>query len=184
MFPYRGTSKRPRTAHGHHDATCDVETVARWWRWHPLDNIGARLPAGLVVLDLDRHGDDESRHCRWRPEDFAETLTTETGTGWHLWYAATPGELRATSELPGWQGTELNRHAVVIPPSVHANGKRYTWRRAPIARLPALVADAFWRRPAAISPASEPTDAYVRAARAGVVADLATVAGPGNPIPS
>ena len=24
-----------------------------------------------------------------RPEDFAETLTTETGTGWHLWYAAT-----------------------------------------------------------------------------------------------
>ena len=181
MFPFRGTSKRPRTDHGSHDATSDVDTVACWWRRFPLDNIGTRIPEGLVVVDLDRHGDDESRHCRWSPDNFPSTLTTQTGTGWHLWWRAPSCELRAERrDLPAWRSVEVKRHAVTLPPSVHANGTRYRWHRAPIARMPALLVDTFRRETVAHVTSGEPTDAYIRAARDGVLADLATAAGPGS----
>jgi hypothetical protein len=182
VFGYRGTSKRPRTRHGSQDATADVDTVAEWWRRYPFDNIGVRIRAGLVVVDLDRHGADERLHCRWSPEDFPPTLTVETGTGWHLWYRAPSWcNLRSTSELPGWHGVEVKRHAVTVPPSVHANGRRYEWvRRVPVVALPGLVVDAFRRESfVGVVRSTEPTEAYVRAARDGICRDLAAASGPG-----
>lgn len=181
VFPMRGTSKRPRTTHGSLDASCDPETVARWWRAHPQDNIAVRVPPSIVVADLDRH--DGRTPCRWTPDDFAPSLTCRTGAGHHIWFAAPAVELRSTSTWPAWAGVELKRHDVVVPPSVHgATGNRYEWiRRAPIARLPAMIVDAFRRsEPLASSMSESPSDRYVAAARRGVLADLAEAAGPGS----
>ena len=47
--------KHPRTEHGFHDATTDLERVRDWWGEHPGSNIGVPTGAlsGLVVLDVD-----------------------------------------------------------------------------------------------------------------------------------
>ena len=34
VLPCRG--KRPLTGNGVHDASRDIETIARWWREHPM----------------------------------------------------------------------------------------------------------------------------------------------------
>ena len=46
-------SKGP--GHGVHDASRDIETIARWWREHPDANIGVACgtASGIDVVDVD-----------------------------------------------------------------------------------------------------------------------------------
>src|SRR4051794_41481542 len=42
--------------HGALDASTDLEVVTGWWAREPRANIGGRVPAGIIVLDVDpRH---------------------------------------------------------------------------------------------------------------------------------
>lgn len=52
IFPL-DEDKKPRTTHGFHDATTDVEQVGRW-NWNGGGNIGAAIPDGHFVVDVDR----------------------------------------------------------------------------------------------------------------------------------
>ena len=46
--------KHPRTAHGHLDATDDLERIRRWWKRWPSANIAMACGAsGQVVVDVD-----------------------------------------------------------------------------------------------------------------------------------
>jgi hypothetical protein len=53
VLPCRG--KRPLTAHGVHDASHDIETIARWWGEHPDANVGVACgtASGIDVVDVD-----------------------------------------------------------------------------------------------------------------------------------
>ena len=83
VFPIRPRTKRPLCPHGSTEATDNADQVADWWRRWPYANIGALVPAGLVVVDLDpRNG------CDLDPDHLPETLTVCTGGGgWHLYFA-------------------------------------------------------------------------------------------------
>jgi hypothetical protein len=58
VFPLAPRSKRPAIRDWQNRATCDRDRIRRWWRRHPLHNVGIACgPAGLLVLDLDAaHG--------------------------------------------------------------------------------------------------------------------------------
>src|SRR5262249_25320402 len=88
--------KHPRTAHGFHDATMNVDTVRAWWEFDfPRSNVGIRTgqESRLVVLDVDpRHGGDESlRQLEEQYGPLPETPTVLSGGGGRHLYFRHPG---------------------------------------------------------------------------------------------
>ena len=61
--PLRGVCHGECGAQGHgvYDATDDPGTILEWWSRWPTANIGGRVPAGCVVIDVDpRSGGDDA----------------------------------------------------------------------------------------------------------------------------
>jgi hypothetical protein len=82
IFPVSAKSKRPRTEHGHLDASDDPEQIVQW---APLFDKGGAIAtptgAGLLVIDIDpRNG---GKVPSWCPPTL--TVHTQSG-GQHLYY--------------------------------------------------------------------------------------------------
>jgi len=115
--------------HGVLDATTDLDRVVDWFTRFLAANLGARVPTGLVVLDIDpRHGgDDHLAALVAEHGQLPATLSVRTGSGgWHHYlrasHAATQGRLPAGVEL------KTPRGYCIMPPSVHpATGSPYEW---------------------------------------------------------
>ena len=55
--PHQAPECSHELCHGLYAATSDPGRVGRWWGRWPQANIGARVPASLLVMDVDpRHG--------------------------------------------------------------------------------------------------------------------------------
>ena len=181
VFPIRPRTKRPYVEHGSKEATTDLATIEAWWRRWPYASIGAIVPDHLVAVDLDpRNG------CELSPDTLATTLCVATGGGgWHLYYRRPPGvELAAHCEA--FPGVDLIRpgRQTILPPTIHPSGEKYRWlNRATPVELPWRLTDAFARRvhaPRSWGGTRIASERYLDAARAGIVAHLATDAVPGN----
>lgn len=124
VFPVKERGKQPLTPHGFKDATTDEATIKRWWRQHPNANIGHAVPAGTVVVDID----GEEGRASLNGHALPDTLTARTGRGEHRFYAS---ETRIAPRAGIRPGIDLRGPGsyVVLPPSVHASGKRYAWDR-------------------------------------------------------
>lgn len=122
--------KHPRVLNGLHDATTDVDQVARWWSMWPAANIGVRPNAGLIVLDVDPRngGDVQLAAMQDRLGALPATRTARTGSGgehrWFLHDGPTRGAVAPGIDI------KSNAGYVVVPPSVHASGERYEWTDA------------------------------------------------------
>ena len=126
----RSIAKHPRTATGFKEATTDAEQITKWWTKWPSANIG--IPTGeitqLLVVDSDpRNGGPADRRELIEiigpiPET-AEAITG--GDGRHTYFrypgGPVPKQLAKGIDLKGDGGY------VVVPPSLHANGRRYQW---------------------------------------------------------
>lgn len=141
VFPV--ADKKPLTAHGFRDASCDVERVRDWWRSSPSVGIGWALPRGLFVLDVDpRHGGRDSlARLQQQHGELPLTLSQQTGGGGlHMIYQAPEGaDVRQTaSELAEGVDTRAGgKGYIVLAPSLHTSGQRYRWlARVPIADAP------------------------------------------------
>ncbi len=145
--------KHPRTKNGLKDATINEGQIRNWWiRW-PTANVGIVTggASGIVVVDTDpRHGGNEALAQLAREHgELPATITSLTGgsDGGRHFFFAHPG-VRIVNKIGGKGGwpTGLDVRGdggyVVVPPSVHASGRRYAWQkgRAPgevqIAALP------------------------------------------------
>ena len=150
VFPVEPGGKRPICAHGKDEATTDAELIRDWWVQHPVANIGLRPPVGVLVVDVDpRAGGATALAELSRVHGgLSPTWTAYTGGGGlHAWYRVT-GPLRAKL----CTGVDLKHHSgyVVVPPSLHASGRRYTWGNAlPIADAPDWLLPML-RRPAPV----------------------------------
>ena len=122
-----------------------IEEIRGWWRTWPDANLGVVTGrvSGIAVLDVDpRSGGDAALagfEARWGPlPPTAETLTG--GGGRHVWLDPAGAGLPSAMLAPGLE-LKAEGGAVVAPPSVHASGRRYAWRkaRAPWERAPAPV---------------------------------------------
>jgi len=125
------------------DATNDEAIIRRWWDSWEDANIGVVTgrSSGFFALDVDpRNGGDralaslEAKHGK-----LPETQTAGTGgDGVHYLFKYpdfhvknSTGKLRPGLDIKGEGG------AIVVPPSLHASGKRYRWRNdAPIVEAP------------------------------------------------
>jgi hypothetical protein len=126
VVPLAPRSKRPAIPGWQQRATCDPDRIRRWWRHHPLCNVGIACgPAGLLVLDLDaahglipnqwarqgvNHGRDVlallAQHVG--EPDPVDTFTVSTPRGEHRYFHRPPGSrLRSTV---GGRGRGLGWH--------------------------------------------------------------------------
>jgi putative DNA primase/helicase len=135
--------KHPRTKNGVHDASTDEAKVLRWWEIWPEANIGVATGknAGFFTLDVDpRMGGAESlASLEAKHAKLPWTRTADTGGGGvHHFFKCpdfpvknTTGRLGPGLDIKGEGG------AIVVAPSLHTSGKRYTWRNdAPIVDAP------------------------------------------------
>lgn len=105
------------------------EEVTEWWTRWPSANIACITGAisGLVVVDLEYDGLAEAERL-----GLYSGLTALTGKGRHLYYAH-PGE-RVCNQvaMKKLKGFDLRGDGgyVLVPPSRHATGRRYTWASA------------------------------------------------------
>jgi hypothetical protein len=146
VFPLRGKIPAIPGGRGVLDATSDPAQVAAWWGGpHRNANIGARVPTGLFVLDIDpRNGGLtslaalEDTHGRLHA-----TLTVWSGRGdlgRHLYYRHPGGKI--TSRRLG-DGLDIKTSAgyCVAPRSLHPDtGQPYTWETRPPVATPAWLA--------------------------------------------
>lgn len=127
-----------------------AEEVRGWWRRWPDANLAVVTGrvSGVAVLDVDpRSGGDAALagfEARWGPlAPTAETLTG--GGGRHLWLDVGGAALPSVAPAPGLE-LKAEGGAVVVPPSLHASGRRYAWREGrspwetPPAPLPGWLA--------------------------------------------
>ncbi len=132
--PCEKIGKHPMTPHGLKDATTDPSTVQNWWTKHPLANIGMPTGSvsGLVVVDIDeRHGGSESlKALEQRIGTLPSTLTSRTGAGFHCFFKY-PGFTVKNGVAVLGPGIDIRGDGgyVVVPPSLHANGRRYEWTK-------------------------------------------------------
>lgn len=147
VFPVVSQGKRPLTENGFHAATTDPQVVESYWRRWPGANIGASIPPGLIVIDIDvRHGGDETLFSLDASDRrLPLTLSALTGGGAHLWYEGEDERVRQGSNVlgPGIDTRLPGRGYVIVPPSVHHTGVTYRWENTSSpAPLPAWAIDA------------------------------------------
>ncbi len=122
----KNTGKHPRTMRGLDDATADDARVRHYWGMWPQANIGIDLArAGLV----DIAPDSVEYYAEFIARGLPPTLRFASGGGdGHEHWLYTRSE-----DCPIYRLTETGRYDVlsagyaVVPPSLHASGRRYAW---------------------------------------------------------
>ena len=123
--------KHPRTPHGLRDATTDPTVIREWWARWPDANIGVLTGtlSGFFVLDVDS---DEAAAAlkesgRTAPKN---ALRQRTGRGWQLFFMP-PADFvlkNTAGVVADHVDTRGEGGYVVVPPSLHVNGRRYRWQ--------------------------------------------------------
>jgi hypothetical protein len=142
--PHQANECGHELCHGLYAASSDPDRVGRWWAWRPKANIGARVPASLLVVDIDpRHGglprlaELERAHGPLPPT--RASISGRGDGGQHRWFLHPGGQLTAT-RLGSGVDLKTSNGYVVLPPSRHpATGQPYTWAEPTLepAALPA-----------------------------------------------
>jgi hypothetical protein len=150
VFPLKA-DKTPYTEHGMLEATDDIRQVEAWWDVWPDALIGCRVPADVVIIDVDPKADGMNT---WRAlrESFGAPPVTRTHRsgrgdgGGHLWFRHPGGKLSIRnlrewarernlgqprgkrSWTPGIDLLHHNHRYTILPPSPHPEtGQPYTW---------------------------------------------------------
>jgi Bifunctional DNA primase/polymerase, N-terminal/AAA domain len=146
VFPCRPKGKEPLGSlvpNGCLDATTDAETIKGWWTKCPNANIGMATgrKSGLAVVDLDG---SEGIVSGGRL-GLLSPICALTGNGKQLFYATTEASLKNSVKKLA-RGIDVRGEGgyVIVSPSLHPNGKRYTWIgqplcRAALSRLPNIL---------------------------------------------
>jgi hypothetical protein len=136
-----------------------------------------------VVVDVDpKNGGDASwQDLQNSYGEVPETLTCLTGGGGlHLYYEHPGGALRQTAGVlgPGLDTRMPGKGYVVVPPSIHASGQKYSWLDGdhPAVAMPRWLV-ALLRPPLPSPHQYDPrppahSDRYVQAAIAGEIANV------------
>jgi hypothetical protein len=148
VFPCKPGTKAPLTEHGVKDATTDPEQIRDWWsRWPDANVALACSHETVVAVDVDV---DEAKGVNgWEslkefPELPATVMQKTPRGGAHFLFRADGPVKNKNSFRPGID-IRADGYYVMLPPSVHPNGKRYGWEpgRSPdeieSAMLPAFM---------------------------------------------
>jgi len=128
VFPCRVREKEPLTTHGFKDASIDEHQVAKWWSQWPEANIGIATGDGLLVLDVDGEEGEKTLAALIAVHGpLPATPEQRTGKGRHFMFGV-PSEFRnSAKKLGAGLDTRGDGGYIIAAPSIHPNGKRYTW---------------------------------------------------------
>lgn len=111
------------------------DEVRGWFERWPDANVSVvtgRL-SGLIVVDVDpRHGGDTSLADLEREHGpLPATVESATGGGGRHLYFAHPGAGEIHNRVGFVAGVDVRGDggSIVAPPSIHASGKRYAWKK-------------------------------------------------------
>ena len=164
VLPIAPGSKRPLSRHGVDDAACELDRVGEWFRRWPDAGVGLATgqprassrrptPAGIVVLDVDAHGEVDGRDALADLErahgEIPSTPTVCTGGGGLHFYFSVAAGRPIPSRVAIRPGLDVRGDGayVVAPPSVHPGGTAYVWdaalgpRDLPMATCPTWLLD-------------------------------------------
>jgi hypothetical protein len=138
IHPCKSHGKTPLTPNGCKDASNDLQVIEAWKAQYPNCNWGLATGSisGVFVLDVDinhaqgKYGDLSLDELEAQHGKLPETATVLTGGGGKHFYFKMPEGV----EIPcsaGKLGANLDLRStggyVIIPPSVHENGRTYEW---------------------------------------------------------
>ena len=133
LFQLQPKSKVPLPgSNGFKDATNNPAVIFDLLDRNPIANWGLATGAksGITVIDIDpRHGGDHSWEAiqdKFGP--FPDTVEQQTGNGRQLFYQYDP-RVGSSAGVGGFGGIDTRSDGgyVVMPPSIHPNGRAYTW---------------------------------------------------------
>jgi hypothetical protein len=134
VFPCVPRGKTPITTHGCKAATAKARVIQRWWQREPSANIGLATGAasGIFVLDVDpEHAGAESlADLEADHGGLPRTITSVTGSGGrHLLFRHPGGDCKVRNLVGFRAGLDIRGDGgyIIVPPSVHPNGRRYQW---------------------------------------------------------
>lgn len=132
--------------------TVTHQEIQQWWRRWPDANIGALVSDGLVIVDVDPRngGRDTAAALGIKPP---ETVTSLTGGGGEHWHFRDGHGIVSQTLGPGLEVLAEGKIAV-LPPSLHASGRRYEWEvgSGPDDTAPAPVPDWLLKLSGAVRP--------------------------------
>lgn len=151
IFPLQPRDKLPitrdpkRYGESWISAASDKKIIDKWFDEHPNANVGLATGqiSGVFVLDVDGPDGEESlyklqqRHG-WLPN----TAEVQTGNGRHLYWQSIPGIPCTVNAVAKGLDIRGDEGYVVAPPSIHENGRQYTWTRDdPVLKPPQWLLD-------------------------------------------
>jgi hypothetical protein len=162
--------KHPRTKNGLSDATTDPDQIRKWWGMWPTANIGAVVPDGHIVVDVDV----ANVETVLRGEELPSTATSRTGRGQHLIYRTST---LIRPKVGAREHVDLRGPGsyIVVPPSLHISGVRYEWVvpiEDGIADAPAWIGEAV-QSPRVVRDRPDDLDIIPEGRRNAVLASLA-----------
>jgi Bifunctional DNA primase/polymerase, N-terminal/Primase C terminal 1 (PriCT-1) len=130
VFPVNG--KAPLTAHGFKDASVDAEQIRAWWQTHPTAGVAIATGAasGVLAVDVDAQKGGAGTWKRLVAEHgkIPPTAATLTGGGGsHLLFRHPGAVPSSTGRLGEHVDVRGDGGYIVLPPSVHENGRPYKW---------------------------------------------------------
>lgn len=133
VFPLQVRSKVPATKSGFKDATTDLEQFDAWWGSEALKYCNIGIATGLVskiaVLDIDAKPDAAEILTDLEAEFGKQSDTACNLTGGHGMQFFFSIDRQLPSRIGIRLGVDLKADGgyVVVPPSVHPNGRKYHW---------------------------------------------------------
>ncbi len=107
------------------DATTDREQIFKWWSANPSANIGIATGHSFFVLDID----PKNNGNLWLDTvEVPDTICQQTGSGGtHYIFSGPPDIPNSSSKIAPGVDIRGSGGYIVAPPSIHPNGKPYTW---------------------------------------------------------
>lgn len=132
---------------GHKTPLRDIKEAANGLQRFPHAMIGAAVPEGYVVFDIDPRNGGSYEALEAVTGPLPATRTTISGRndgGKHPWFKLPDGVKLSSQHIPKGVDKKQNGY-LIMPPSVHpATGDPYQWENpdTPIAELPATAVEA------------------------------------------
>lgn len=134
VFPCLERGKSPATQRGLLNATTDQFIIRQWWAHNERFNIGVACGPGskifAVDVDVDTHGEAALAKLEAEHGALPPSVEAVTGSGGRHVLFQYPEDLEIPNSA-GKLGHGLDIRGrggfVIVPPSVHPNGRAYCW---------------------------------------------------------
>jgi hypothetical protein len=131
VFPCVPGGKEPACANGFKAASADAAVIEQWWHTRPDCNIAVATGtvSGIFAVDIDGvDGELGLRRLEAEHGELPATVEVITGKGRHCYFRMPGVQVRnSASKVADHVDVRGDGGYVLVPPSLHPSGRRYTW---------------------------------------------------------